>query len=383
MKPIDQPRVYLDHAATSWPKPDAVWDAMTTYAKSCGAAAGRGSYRSAQNASGIVESVRQKIARMISAQSNSISFHANGTAALNAAIHGLVKPGSHVVTTAADHNSVLRPLSHLQKHHSVTVTTVSCDSDGHVSIDSIRDAIESETSLVAITHASNVTGAVQPIAKVGTLLKDHPALLLCDAAQTFGCLPINVSDLGVDLLAAPGHKGGLGPLGTAFLYANANAQDRLEPTIQGGTGGQSESLEMPEGYPAKMEAGNLNVPAIAGWAAGLDDLISGDPGPTRMDFAARIHEELSPLPKVRLFGKPSPTGTVSLSVEGLSVIDLATILDVEFNIEVRSGLHCAAMIHDFLGSAPEGTLRISTGRTTTHDEIGQVCDAIMAIVSEL
>ena len=379
---MNEDRIYLDHAATSWPKPTAT-EAMRSFSMECGAAAGRGAYRSAQKATGIVENMRATIAKNINADSaNCISFHANGTAALNAAILGLLDPGDHVVTTAADHNSVLRPLHHLEASGKISLTVVPCDAGGMVLTSDIGEAIRPETSLVAVTHASNVTGAVEPLDEIGELLSAHPAMLLCDAAQTFGYTPIDVKSMNVDLLAAPGHKGSLGPLGSAFLYANEPAAQKIRPTIFGGTGSRSESLEMPDSYPAKLEAGNVNVPALAGWLAAMEQINWTDGWQEGDEFSSRLHSELSQLPGVQIFGAPSVLPVVSLSIKGLSPIDVAAILDSEFNIETRAGLHCAGLIHKFLGSEGEGTLRISAGHSTTHQEIDHVCDAISAIASE-
>ncbi len=225
-----QRRIYLDHAATSWPKSAAVLDAMNRFARDCGAAAGRGGYRSAAEADRIVTQTRRAIARLVGAKSaDCISLHSNGTAALNAAIHGVVRPGDHVVTNAAEHNSVLRPLHFMQQHQQVRLTVIPTDDDGFVDTAQLLEAVTDETRLVTLTHASNVTGAVQPIVAVGQALKNRPALFLCDAAQTFGSLAVDVVAAGIDLLAAPGHKASGGPLGTGFLYVTQAAHEQIVP----------------------------------------------------------------------------------------------------------------------------------------------------------
>jgi cysteine desulfurase family protein len=378
-------RIYLDHAATSWPKLPGVLAAMNDYAVDCGAAAGRGNYRSAQQADVVIAAARRSLARLIDAESAAaISLHPSGTAALNAAIHGLLRPGDHVISTAADHNSVLRPLHHLQQHAGIELTIVPCDETGLVAAADVAAALRSETRLVAVTHASNVTGTVEPIEEIGRILRNHPARLLCDAAQTLGYLPIDVQASHIDLLAAPGHKGAGGPAGTGLLYVTAEVQPEIVPLIQGGTGSQSESLEMPADFPAKVEAGNLNVPAIAGWVVGLEQLESFRHGrQTGAQLARRLHQELGAVAGVRVYGSPGPLPMASVQVQGMSPSDAAAILDAEFNIETRAGLHCAALIHDCLGSGDEGTLRISGGHTTTEAEIETVCDALRAIAAEL
>lgn len=380
-------RVYLDHAATSWPKSAEVLEAMHRFARDCGAAAGRGGYRSAAEADGVVTLTRRAIAKLIGATSaDCISLHSNGTAALNAAIHGVVRPGDHVVTTAAEHNSVLRPLHFMQRRQQVRLTVIPTDDCGFVDPAQLLDAVTDETRLVTLTHASNVTGAVQPIAEVGQALKNRSTLLLCDAAQTFGSLAIDVVATGIDLLAAPGHKASGGPLGTGFLYVTKTAHEQVVPGVQGGTGSQSESLEMPTTMPSKLEAGNLNVPALAGWLVALGELQACDLG-QRVEHsqvqAKKLHHSLASIDHVRVFGTESELPIASIGVEGLAPTDAAAILDAEYGIETRAGMHCAALIHTHLGSKPEGTLRISAGHTTTDEDIDAVLAALRSIVSTL
>ncbi len=376
-------RVYLDHAATSWPKSDAVLEAMDRFARECGAAAGRGGYQSASAADQVVATSRKSIATLINAESAAcISLHSNGTAALNAAIHGILRQGDHVVTTAAEHNSVLRPLHHLESKRAISLTIVPTDSEGAVDADKILNAVTSNTRLVTLTHASNVTGCVQPIIEVGSGLREHEAHFLCDAAQTFGSLPIDVQRSAIDLLAAPGHKASGGPLGTGFLYSSAAVADQLTPLVQGGTGSQSESLEMPTAMPAKLEAGNLNVPALAGWNAALEDLLAcGLKSRIRSlsRLANHLHDGLAAIDGLRIYGRSRALPIASITVEGYSVTDVALILDSEFGIETRAGLHCAALIHPLLGSAAEGTLRISAGHETTQSELDAAIAAIRVI----
>ena len=404
-----QQRIYLDHAATSWPKPDAVLDAADRFARECGAAAGRGGYRSAIDAGHVIESLRRGIAERIGAESpKCVSFHASGTAALNAAIHGVVREGDHLVVTAAEHNSVLRPLQTLVRHRGVRLTVVPCDSAGRVEAEAVLSEIRDDTRLVAVTHASNVTGAIQPIAAIGQGLREHPAAFLCDAAQTFGYLPIDVLAMGIDLLATPGHKGGQAPFGTGLLYVNESWHQEIVATIQGGTGSDSESLDMPSAMPTKLEPGIANVPALAGWLESLNGFRDATE-PAAMRHRETLHAQLraglAAIDGVRLFGDgsqnrvggnselPEPsTGAASLSlpgslpivsfrVEGLSPGDLASILDAEFGIEVRAGLHCAALIHPLLGSDPEGTVRVSAGHPTKASELQTLIEAISEISS--
>lgn len=390
-------RNYLDNAATSWPKPDAVYDAMDRFSRETGAAAGRGSYRSATQASEVVASCRRQLMRLIHAsQASEIAFFSNGTTALNAAIMGAVQPGDHVVTTAIEHNSVLRPLTHLNDRGMIRLTIARCNAMGEVDIDQLLESIEPSTALVAIAHASNVTGAVQDVTTIGKSLRDHKALLLCDAAQTLGYLPIDVQEMGIDLLAAPGHKGSCGPLGTGMLYASPKATCVLRPTIFGGTGSVSESLQMPSRMPEMLEAGNLNVAAIAGWDAGLRYLFSQAPtelNEHRQSLCRCLTEKLGGIPgTLALIGAELPVA--SIVFDHLEPSLVASLLDSEYAIEVRAGFHCAALIHAPIrdareartggqGPAYQGTLRFSGSHLTSTNQIDEAAAAVNDLVKEL
>ncbi|WP_162006526.1 aminotransferase class V-fold PLP-dependent enzyme [Roseimaritima sediminicola] len=383
-------RVYLDNAATSWPKPPVVYEAVLREMRDSGAAAGRGGYGQAVAAADTVTRTRAAIADLIGAETGrSIVITANGTAALNTAILGALPAGrvrqpAHVVTTAAEHNSVLRPLWALQTRGHVQMDVVDCDQAGRVDADRVLAAVRPETQMVAVTHASNVTGAIQPVETIGRALEDHPAWFLCDAAQTFGYHAIDVRGARIDLLAAPGHKGGMGPLGTGFLYvAPARAAD-LVPTLWGGTGGNSQELTMPEAAPERFEAGNLNVPAIAGWLAGLQWLKrQTDRCEHLAALANQLDEGLQPLAAVRCLGSGGTLPLRSVTFAGLPPADVGAILDAEFGIQVRTGLHCAARIHAALGTDPDGTVRVSAGHLTTPEEIEILIDAVAAIAGEM
>ncbi|WP_182867289.1 aminotransferase class V-fold PLP-dependent enzyme [Rhodopirellula sp. JC639] len=388
-------RIYLDHAATCYPKSPVILDAMHDFSMHHEAAVGRGAYRASQHAGQIIARLRRELAAWIGAAGDQeISLHPGGTAALNAGLLGILKSGDHVVTTAAEHNSVLRPLQHLVANNVITWTVVPVDAQGQVSADAVLAAVTPQTRMVAVVHAANVNGAVQPVDAIGRRLVDRfdPAskpLLFCDAAQTFGHLPLSVTQAHIDVLAAPGHKGGSGPLGTGFLYVRREAQDRIRPTVFGGTGTRSESLEMPHDYPASFEAGNLNVPAYAGWLAGLrsrrdhaspQETLATSQG-RLAELASELYSGLDQVPGVRVIGRPHvPVLPVaSLAIDGLAAGDAAMILDSEFGIEVRSGLHCAALIHAAIDSPADGTVRISCGETTMREEL----ESLFAALAEL
>lgn len=382
-------RIYLDNAATSWPKPETVYQAVDRFQRDIGAAAGRGSYREALESGRLVENARAGVARLIAAgDPRRIVLTNSGTDGLNIALHGLLEPGDHVVTTTAEHNSVLRPLHELQDFCRVSVTRVACDSAGCVDPAEIRKALRPETKLIAAIHASNVTGALQPAAEIGRIAREHGAMFLLDAAQTLGHLPISVDELSVDLLAAPGHKGLLGPLGTGVLYIRQGVESRLRSFRQGGTGTRSEEDWQPTAMPEKYESGNLNVPGLAGMAAGIDFVEARSTPVIRKHELAiieRFIEGLNGVNGIKLYGPPAMTdrvGVVSLRVDGYDPQEVAAVLDASYGVQVRPGLHCAPLIHKAIGSfGGGGTVRFSFSPFTTIDEIDTAVTGIREIAS--
>ena len=383
----DSKRIYFDHAATSWPKSDEMLDQVNDYARKVGAAAGRGNYQSADLASQQIRTARRSVAKLIGAPSGDcISLHNSGTMALNAVILGTIRPGDHVVTTAADHNSVLRPLHHLQETADVQLTVVPCDKHGEVSAKDVIESVRADTRMVIMTHASNVTGAGQPVCAIGEAIVDSPTYFVVDAAQTLGYLHTAVQSLKCDALASPGHKGLGGPLGTGILFVSEALQPEIQPTLFGGTGSQSESLDMPTSYPEKLEPGNLNVPAIAGLGFAANQVC-------QIDFAERsnrlhrisrlLHEGLVSVAGIQIHSRTGPLPILSVSMAAMTASDVAAILDVEFGIEARAGFHCAALIEPYLNSNSGGTLRISGGPSTTDQEIDAVLHALKTIARSL
>lgn len=383
----ERPRIYLDNAATSWPKPDRVVEAVTRYLRASGAPAGRSAYREALDAATLVDAARRGIARLFDAESpQQIVFTSNGTDGLNQVLHGLLREGDHVVTSVCEHNSVLRPLAALRQRRGIEVTHVPSDRMGRVSADRLLGEVRPETRLVALIHASNVTGAVQPVAEVGAALRDRSTLFLVDAAQTAGHFPFSVRRLGIDFLAAPGHKGLLGPSGTGVLYLRTGAAEALRTLRQGGTGTASEEEAHPERLPEKFEAGSLNVAGIAGLAAAASFLEERGLDAIRRHEATIVEhllDRLGALPGITLHGPPVSServAVVSLTLDRYDPNDLAAILDATCRVQVRAGLHCAPRMHRQLGTlAVGGTLRISPGPFTTLDELDVAIEQIARI----
>jgi len=355
-------RIYLDNAATSWPKPEAVYQAVDDFQRNLGAAAGRGAYASAQTSDRLVTNLRAGIRRLFEAPDETdVVFMQNGTDALNLCLFGLLQPGDHVITSVAEHNSVIRPLARLANERDVSVTYLSCESDGILLPATVAGAIQPNTRLIAITHASNVTGAVQPIHDIATLARDNGALTLVDAAQTAGHIPISLSRMPIDMLATSGHKGLWGPFGTGVVCLAAGLAEKIHPSRLGGTGVRSESVEPPPSGPERFETGNLNMAGLAGLAAAVAQLLeSGTQHQERMQ-------------------QPQRVGLVAFDLDGYDCHEVASILDSAFQIEVRAGLHCAPQMHAALCS--RGTTRASWSSFTKDGEILRLAEALQQIAN--
>ena len=316
-------RIYLDNAATTWPKPECVYDAVDHYLRELGGPNGRSGYREALESNRIIERARRGVAEIVGAADPlNIVFGFNGTDALNIAIRGIVRPGDHVVTTVCDHNSVLRPLSALREAAGVEVTYVPCDGQGFVSPADVRAAIRPDTRLVAVNHASNVTGAVQRVSEIGRLVRETDAFYLVDAAQSLGHVPLNVQAIDADLLAAPGHKGLLGPQGTGVLYIRPGVEREVVPLRCGGTGTQSEADHQPDFLPDKYEPGNHNLSGLAGLAASTtflrDETIEAVHAHHAM-LTKHLLESLREIDGVTIHGPQSTanrTSVISITVDG-------------------------------------------------------------------
>ena len=389
-------RIYLDNAATSWPKPESVYRAVDYAQREIGAAAGRGNYKNVVEALRLIENTRGKLAKLINASDKkSISFCLNGTDALSTAIFGLLKPTDHVITTVVEHNSVLRPIKHLESIGRIKVDYIGCDEHGRFSVDDIIQALRIETKLVACLHVSNVTGTVQPIDELKARLnKDRLSneniFLLIDAAQSLGSLPVDVQSLGCDILCAPGHKGLLGPLGTGVLYVDDKIANEIEPLRYGGTGTDGSIEFQPTETPDKFESGNINLPGIAGLEAGIDFLTSEEGL-----AAAERYKELSQLMLDGLLSigglslqgnstMENRIGLFSVSIDNLDCRDAAGILDSTWSIQTRAGLHCAPMLHRALGTEEQGgTLRFSLGLFNTKEQIEKTIDAMRQLTKSV
>ncbi|HBS28624.1 MAG TPA: hypothetical protein DEB06_04035 [Phycisphaerales bacterium] len=423
------PRLYFDNAATSSPKPQAVIDAMVDYATRLGGSPGRGSYFEAREAARLVRRCRERINDLVNGEDpDHIIFTLNTSDALNLAIRGVVlgvlesdpRATAHIVTTELDHNSVLRPLNALIERHPgrLAQTRVPADpATGRVDPDDIRRAVgaRSDTVLVALNHASNVTGVIQPAAEVGAVCRAQGVLFLLDAAQSLGHLPVDVRALGADLLAFPGHKGLLGPSGTGGLSIRPGVELRLATVREGGTGSQSDLDVQPETMPDKYEPGSVNAMGLIGLSEGVQFLnefrFAGLVGiaALRAHEVALMHELLSTLgfiptpsppggglgrgtpalaresgsiPGLTLHGPLDPSrrvGVFTFSIDGLDPHEAAAILESEFGVLARAGIHCAPLAHRALGST--GALRLSLGPFLTVDDVRHAAGALRELAA--
>ncbi len=392
--------IYLDNAATSFPKAPGVGEAAAAFIANDAANPGRAGHRMAVAAEEMLDRVRLKLARLVNAPSHErMVFTLNGTDALNIAIKGVInecvtrngeKP--HVITTVLEHNSVSRPLQAMFDAGKIGLTRVDCDDNGLIDPADINAAITPQTKLIVLTHASNVIGTIQDAAGIGEVAREHNVLFCLDAAQTIGVYPIDVQAMHIDLLAFPGHKSLLGPTGTGGLYVGERVPEpservdcstgRLVPFREGGTGGDSSTPTQPALYPYYLEGGTPNTVGIAGLEAGLDHVNKHPMAETlahEQSLVQRVIDFVAADERYTLYGgtdAKTRVGTVSFNVNDMDAPDIGSILDDSFDIAVRPGLHCAPYAHKHFGTFPAGSVRVSPGAFTTDDDVSALIEAL-------
>lgn len=377
---------YLDNAATSFPKPPGVIRAVTDALASGAGNPGRGSHRLSLEAGRIMLDAREAVAGLFGvADPARVIFTANATEAINLALFGLLEAGDRVVTTCMEHNAVVRPLRALEER-GVQVVKVPANAVGYVPPEDLMAACRAQrTRMLVVGHCSNVTGTVQAIEELGPWCRREGILFLVDAAQSAGLLPIHTAASGIDLLAAPGHKGLLGPQGTGFLCVCSDLE--LRPLIFGGTGGNSQSELPPRQLPERLEAGTPNTPGLAGLAAGIGFLLREGLERVRQheqELTERLLAGLGRIPGLTLYGPRESRhrgGAVSFTLDGRDPAELGYLLEQEHDILVRVGLHCAPDAHRSLGTFPRGTVRVSPGYFTTAEEIDHLLAAVAALAA--
>lgn len=376
--------IYLDYAATSAIRPPEVADAVAGYLREVGATPGRSGHRLALEAGRVALRCRTALARLLGVRGDPgrIAFQPNATYALNAALQGVLRPGDRVVRTALDHNSVRRPVAALVRR-GVAETVLPASPAGEIDLDAARRALAGARLLVA-PHVSNLLGTALPLAELARIAHGEGALLLVDAAQSAGHLPIDVEAMEVDLLAFTGHKGLLGPQGTGGLYVRPGLE--LDPVIAGGTGSESDLAEMPAAMPDRLEAGTQNGPGLAGLLAGVEWVLAR--GVDRLHereagLKSRLRGAFGSIPGVRVLSPPARDGAgiVTVTVDGLDAAAVADRLDREHGVLVRAGLHCAPEAHALLGTAACGAVRFSLGWATTEAEVDAAEAALAGIAA--
>lgn len=377
-------RIYFDHAATSYPKPPGVVEAISSYMMLNGASAGRGAYQEAFQAKTLLEETRKSLASLFNAShSERFFFTLNATDALNSALKGLLKDGDHVIVSSIEHNSVSRPLQALQQRLQVEFTQIPVNLEGELDWKKLEQAFCPRTKLIAFLHGSNVSGTLTPIAQVGEFARKKGVPLLIDASQTAGSYPIDVEAMKIDLLALPGHKGLLGPLGTGALWVRPGID--LETLREGGTGSFSEEDAQPQHWPDLHESGSHNLVGLVGLQAALGFLKQETVEKIRRHKEKLVDQFLQGVrkfSKLRIIAprkKENNAGVVSLQFEDFSPQEAALRLDEAYRIQVRPGLHCSPWAHRSFATYPVGTLRFSFGYSNTEEEIGQGIEALWAL----
>lgn len=375
--------IYLDNAATTFPKPGVMLMEMNRCIREYCGNPGRSGHSMSMKTGEMVYRTRKEIAQMFGIEDGShVVFTSNTTEGLNLAIKGVLEPGDHVITTYMEHNSVLRPLKYLEQY-GIRTTAVKCKKDGRLQAEDVIAEINEHTKLIVSTHASNVTGTVMPISEIGKAARERGILFLVDGAQSGGCVPINVKDMCIDMLALPGHKGLLGPLGTGFLYVRPGV--KIRPLMEGGTGTVSRDLRQPDEFPEGFESGTVNAPGIIGLGASVKWVKSvgvSNIGQYEEELTAIMDECLRNIGKIKVYGPENvchKTGITTFNIKGIGCEEVSEQLNKQFDIACRSGYHCAGLAHKTIGTADTGAVRISVGPFNTKKEIKTAAEAIYRI----
>jgi len=375
--------IYLDNAATSWPKPEAVYLAMDHFMREVGATPGRGGHWREAEAARIADEARMALAQLFNAPDPAcVAFTMNATQAINMALKGILQHGDHVITSSIEHNAMWRPLKALERR-GVAVTAVPSAPDGTLDPADVEAAIRPNTRLIALLHASNVLGTILPVAAIGAIARGHGIFFLVDAAQTAGAYPLDMESMCIDLLAFPGHKGLYGPHGTGGLVVRPGV--RLETWVEGGSGTESAPETMPEALPLRLEAGTQNAAGIAGLLAGVNFVLAQGVERIReheLALTAILVDALRDVPGLAVLGPADlakRTAVVAITLAGYVPDQLAVVFDQVFDVATRAGLHCAPQAHRVAGTLATGALRFSPGFFNTADEMRVAAEAVRSI----
>ncbi len=375
--------IYLDNAATTYPKPEQVYDSIMDCMKNYCANPGRAGHKMAMRAAREIYDARENIAKLFNIDNPmNIIFTNNATDSLNLAIKGAVKEGDHIITTSMEHNSVIRPIKSLEAR-GISNTIVNCDKEGFLDVNDIKNAIKPNTKLIVTTHASNVVGTLVDIKSVGEIAKENNILYLVDASQTAGVYSIDVKDMNVDMIAAPGHKCLLGPQGTGILYIREGLS--VDILKEGGTGSKSEDLFQPEIVPDRYESGTHNTPGIAGLNEGVKFILEKGIDDIRLheeELCQYMLDKLEEIPNIKIYGTKDSkkrAAVIAINIGDMDSGEITFILDSEYDIATRSGIHCAPLAHKTLGTLEQGAVRFSLGYFNTKEEIDKAVEALKEI----
>lgn len=380
--------MYFDNSATSYPKPECVYQAVMDYMKNLGTSPGRGTYAKAEEANRLLFQTRKAAAKLFGApRPSNIVFTANSTEAINLVVKGVLGRGDHVITTSAEHNAVWRPLKKLEQSLGVVIHTIPCSPDGSISVKDAESLKSPDIKLAVFVHSSNVIGSIFPIGELIEIAHKNGVPVLIDASQTAGCVPIDVTKLGVDYLAFTGHKGLMGPTGTGGLYIRDGVV--LDTLKEGGTGSMAVSPLQPDDAPDRYEAGTINMAGLAGLKAALEFIDATgieEISRHKQNLISKLMTGLQSEKDITMYGPPDGierSGLLSINIGSASPYDIAALLDKKYGIMTRAGLHCAPQAHRVLGTVETGTLRISVGYFNTEEQIDALVSALKEITQEL
>lgn len=383
-------KIYLDNAATTYPKPEKVYSSILNYMKNVGASPGRGGYENALTGDRMVYKCRQSLINLFNFNKiENVIFTSNITASLNILIKSIVKNDWHVITSSMDHNSVIRPLVSLEKSNKIELDILNCSEEGLINVEDFKNTIKDNTKLVVLSHASNIVGTIQPLEAIGNICKEKGIYFIIDSAQTAGVLPLDFQNLNCNALAFTGHKALLGPQGIGGFIIDDKLNNIATNFIEGGTGSLSESTLQPDFLPDKFESGTMNTPGIAGLLAGIEYI--NEEGlntiKEREEYLSReFINGLLNIDSIKVYGPLDAslrTATLSINSSKIDNSELGFLLDSEFGIMVRTGLHCAPLAHKTIGSFPQGTLRFSFGAFNDIKDINYALYALNSILSRM
>ena len=383
-------KVYLDNSATTYPKPEDVYSSVLNYMKNIGANPGRGGYSNALEGDRIIFSCREALMRLFNFDKlENIIFTSNITESLNTILKSIIKDGWHIITSSIEHNSVMRPLFSIKQKKNIEIDIIKCSKEGVINVENFKKSIKSNTKLVVLTHASNVIGSIQPLEEIGKICKDNNIYFVIDSAQSAGAIPVDFYKLNCNALTFTGHKSLLGPQGIGGFLIDDSLNNEASPFIEGGTGSLSQSTIQPDFLPDKFESGTLNAPGIAGLLSGVNYILKeGVTGiqAGETDLCQHFINGLLNINSIELYGLKEAslrTPTISINSSKINNAELGFILDRDFGIMARTGLHCAPSAHETIGTFPGGTLRFSLGPFNDKKDIDYTLYALDSILKRM